>query len=72
MEKVVKQFPRYMNLDTYAALLFKNGELKKAKEFALTAIRQGEKEKTDVDETKELLEKINSQLNTTTKTKTKK
>lgn len=72
MEKVVQQFPKYMFVDTYAALLFKNGDTKKAKAFAEKAIALGKEEKTDVKETEALLAKINSQLIPTKTTKTKK
>jgi thioredoxin-related protein len=63
MEKVVGASPKYMFTDTYAALLFKNGNLKKAKTFAEKAIAQGKEEKEDVAETEALLKKINTSLN---------
>ncbi len=62
MEAVVRQFPKYMFTDTYAALLYKNGEMKKARAFAEKAVALGREEKTDVTETQALLEKINAQL----------
>ena len=62
MSEAVVTSPRYMLLDTYAALLFKNGEMKKAKQFAETAIETGKQEKEDVSETQELLKKINASL----------
>lgn len=62
MQNVIEKFPRYMFVDTYAALLYKNGELKNAKRFAKKAIAFGKEEKTDVKETEELLQKINSEL----------
>jgi len=51
-----------MLLDTYAALLFKSGDLKKAKEYAETAIEAGKKEKQDFQETQELLKNINAAI----------
>lgn len=51
-----------MLLDTYAALLFKNGELKKAKQYAELAISTGKKENEEVNETESLLKKINASL----------
>jgi len=62
MSDAVVASPRYMLLDTYAALLYKNGELTKAKEYAETAIASGKKENEDVSETEALLKKINAAL----------
>lgn len=72
MGTVVRQYPKYMFVDTYAALLFKNGEMKKAREYAQKAIALGRKEKTDVRETEALLEKINAQLASTNPAQKKK
>jgi thioredoxin-related protein len=62
MDAAVATRPEYMLLDTYAALLYKNGELKKAKEYAERAITNGKQGKEDVQETEELLKKINASL----------
>jgi len=62
MSEVVAVSPKYMLLDTYAALLYKSGDLRKAKLYAETAIEAGKKEKEDVHETRELLKKINGSL----------
>ena len=58
MNKVIELDPKYMYIDTYAALLYKNGDLKEAKKYALKAIEVGEKEESDTAETKALLDKI--------------
>ena len=62
MSDVVEKSPKYMLLDTYAALLYKSGDLKKAKLYAETAIDTGKRDKEDVQETEELLKKINGSL----------
>jgi thioredoxin-related protein len=62
MSDVVEKSPTYMLLDTYAALLFKNGELKKAKQYAELAIETGKKENEEVKETEALLKKITASL----------
>ncbi len=62
MGDVVAKNPKYMLLDTYAALLFKNGELKKAKQYAELAISTGKTENEEVNETESLLKKINASL----------
>ncbi len=62
MSDVVEKSPKYMLLDTYAALLFKSGELKKAKQYAELAISTGKKGNEDVNETESLLKKINASL----------
>ncbi len=51
-----------MLLDTYAALLYKSGDLNKAKQYAETAIETGKKDNEEVQETEELLKKINASL----------
>ena len=62
MGTVIEKNQMYMFLDTYAALLSKNGELKKAKQYAEFAIATGKKENEDVHETELLLKKINTSL----------
>jgi len=62
MSDAIVKSPTYMLLDTYAALLYKSGDLKKAKEYAVTAIDAGKKEKQDYHETEELLKKINAAI----------
>ena len=62
MSDVAEKSPKYMLLDTYAALLYKSGDLKKAKLYAETAIETGKRDKEDVQETEELLKKINGSL----------
>lgn len=58
MEKVVADEPSYAYLDTYAALLYKGGDLKKAEKYAKKAIEVGKKDGEKVEETEALLEKI--------------
>ncbi len=58
MEKVIEEEPSYAYLDTYAALLYKSGELKKAAKFAQKAIDVGKKDGEKVEETEALLKKI--------------
>ncbi len=60
MEQVVANQPKWMYLDTYAALLYKSGDLKQAEDVAVKAIETGKKEGQDVSETQKLLEKIKS------------
>jgi thioredoxin-related protein len=62
MSGVVEKNPKYALLDTYAALLYKSGDLKKAQLYAETAVETGKKDKEDVQETEELLKKINGSL----------
>lgn len=62
MGDVVEKSPKYMLLDTYAALLFKNAELKKAKQYAELAISTGKMENEEVNETESLLKKISASL----------
>ncbi len=62
MGDVVEKSPKYMLLDTYAALLFKNGELKKATQYAELAISTGKMENEEVNETESLLKKISASL----------
>jgi len=63
MAKVVALEESYMYMDTYAALLYKNGEYPKAKKFAQEAIELGKKEETKVEDTEALLEKIEAAMN---------
>jgi len=62
MDKVVELEPNYMYLDTYAALLYKNGDLSKAKKYAEIAIEVGAKDETDTAETASLLKKIEESM----------
>ena len=62
MNKVVELEPSYMYLDTYAALLYKNGDLPNAKKYANQAIEVGEKEKSNTEETATLLQKIEEDM----------
>lgn len=62
MEKVTQQEPEYMYLDTYAALLFKSGDLKAAQQHAQIAITAGKSKGETVTETEELLKKIEAGL----------
>ncbi len=59
MSTAVKAEPEnWMYLDTYAALLYKTGDMAKAEEYARKAIKNGEDIGEDVSATKELLDKI--------------
>jgi len=59
MEKVTEEHPIYIYMDTYAALLYKSGELDKAEKIARMAIQLGINEgDEDVSSTEKLLEKI--------------
>ena len=62
MAKTVETSPTYAYLDTYAALLQKDGQTKLAEEYALKAIETGKAEKEDVASTEELLKKIRAQV----------
>lgn len=68
MADVVKKHSKYMFLDTYAALLYKNADLKNARKYAERAIAAGKKENEKVGETEALLTKIKAE---STKKKTK-
>ena len=59
MKKAIEITPDYYFVDTYAALLFKGGNLESAKKYALQAIEIGNEGEMDVSYTEELLEKIN-------------
>jgi len=60
MKKVTDIEPTYPYLDTYASLLYKTGNRKKAMKAAQKAIAVGNEAKTDVKETEALLQKIKS------------
>jgi len=62
MAKTVASSPTYAYLDTYAALLQKDGQAKLAEEYALKAIEKGKADKEDVSSTEELLKKIRGQV----------
>ncbi|MDP1676737.1 MAG: DUF255 domain-containing protein [Bacteroidota bacterium] len=61
MSDVVMKSPKYMFLDTYAALLYKNSDLKNARKYAEKAIAAGKKENEKVEETEALLKKIKAE-----------
>ncbi len=58
MSKAVSAEPKYPNMDTYAALLYKTGQMGEAEHWATTAIETGKKSGTDVSSTEALLKKI--------------
>jgi thioredoxin-related protein len=59
MKTVIEDHPIWMYLDTYAALLFKSGNLEEALKYADLAIETGKQEgQKDISSTKELREKI--------------
>jgi thioredoxin-related protein len=59
MKPVIDAEPIWMYLDTYAALLYKTGNLQQALNYSNKAIAAGEQEKQeDISSTKELREKI--------------
>jgi len=62
IKPVIERNPNYMNVDTYAALLFKTNDLPNAKKYAEEAIKLGLAEKQQVKETEALLEKINEKM----------
>ncbi len=62
MAKTVVSTPSYAFLDTYAALLHKDGQAKLAEEYALKAIEKGKADKEDVESTEELLKKIRGRI----------
>ena len=62
MAKTVETSPTYAYLDTYAALLHKDGQVKLAEEYALKAIEKGKSENEDVASTEDLLKKIRGQV----------
>ena len=62
MEKVIELEPKYMFLDTYAALLYKNGDMPNAKKYAQQAIEVGNEDESNVEETVALLKKIEESM----------
>jgi thioredoxin-related protein len=62
MKEVCAISPDYYYLDTYAALLYKDKKYKEAQTQAKLAIEVGVKHDEDVAVTKELLERINKEL----------
>ncbi|MEO5674638.1 MAG: DUF255 domain-containing protein [Chitinophagales bacterium] len=58
MEKAVLAVKGYAQLDTYAALLFKDKQFEKAEKIADEAITMGKEKDQDVSSTEALLEKI--------------
>lgn len=58
MLKVIDEQPSFAFVDTYAALLYKTGDLPRAKEYAMQAIELGKKEESDISESENLLKKI--------------
>jgi thioredoxin-related protein len=62
MLPVVRKHPEYMYLDTYAALLFKGGDLEQAEIWANRAIAAGKANDEKVTETEKLLEEIQQQI----------
>jgi thioredoxin-related protein len=63
MKQVIGAEPIWMYLDTYAALLYKSGNLEEALQYADKALQAGEQEKQeDMSSTKELREKIRKSI----------
>ena len=62
MKKASEAAYNYATVDTYAAVLFKDGQLEIAKEFAEKAISLGKKDEEDVKATETLLAKIEEGL----------
>lgn len=62
MAKVIELDPNYMYVDTYAALLYKNGDYPKAKKYATEAIKIGKADESNVSDTEELLKKIETAM----------
>jgi len=66
MKPVIEAEPDWMYLDTYAALLYKSGNLEEALKYAELAIEAGIKEEQDdISETKALRDKIQAELDKT-------
>jgi thioredoxin-related protein len=63
IEEVTKESTNWMYWDTYAALLYKDGNYLKAKEIAEKAIKMGKENNDKVEVTEELLEKIKAEIN---------
>ncbi|MDT3739773.1 MAG: DUF255 domain-containing protein [Candidatus Kapabacteria bacterium] len=62
IKPIIEKSPNYMNLDTYAALLYKTKNYSDAKIYAEKAIEMGIKDKENVKSTEELLEKIKLEI----------
>jgi len=63
MAELTRAYPNWMYTDTYAALLFKSGDLKKAEEIAKFSIKLGKEEgEKDLSSTEKLLEKIREKM----------
>ena len=58
MQKAITTAPSYANMDTYASLLYKTGQMKDAETWANKAIETGKKGGENVSSTEELLKKI--------------
>ena len=58
MKEVIAQDQKYIYVDTYAALLYKGGDLVQAEKYALEAIAVGKESEQDTKGTEELLAKI--------------
>ena len=58
MEKTIAIAPQYAYMDTYAALLYKTGQMKEAETWANKAIATGKKNGDKTSSTEELLKKI--------------
>lgn len=67
MAIVVEQDPQYAYMDTYAALLYKSGQLEQAKKYAEKAIAIGKESSQNVQTTEKLLGEINQKLNAKSK-----
>jgi len=64
MKEVIDDQPTWMYLDTYAALLYKSGDLQKALKYADLAIEAGKnEEQKDITSTEELRKKIEEAIN---------
>ena len=62
IKPVIEKSPNYMNLDTYAALLYKTKNYSDAKLYAEKAIEMGKQSKENINSTEVLLEKIKLEI----------
>lgn len=62
IKPVIEKSPNNLNLDTYAALLYKTNDFTNAKKYAEEAIKLGKESKQETKSTEALLEKINEQI----------
>jgi len=62
MAKIISDESSYAYLDTYAAILHKDGQKIKAEEYALKAIGKGKSDQKNVEGTEELLTKIRGHI----------